>query len=343
MNVRRLLVFLVPLALALTLAPPGWSKGRTTSTLPPSTSPVPVRPGDVVNSWALSPAQSQEFEHSSDRTSFSYDVAAGTHLTDQATLYNYSNVQLTFHVYGTDAFNDQAGGFSVLSGDKKPTDVGAWIHVPQAFTLPANSQVTFPVTIDVPLHATPGDHAGAILASSPVSGSGPDGKIVNVDRRTGTRMYIRVAGRLTPRLAVTKLSAAYHARLSPLGGHVTATYRIENIGNVRLAGTQRFHAGGLLGMLGKSTKPTAIPELLPGQAFTLRAELDGLPATILGSAGVSVEPAKFDGKRVDGDTRRSVTFAPPYSVLAFALVALLIARARRSYVGHAYEGLPRSS
>ena len=81
-------------------------------------------------------------------------------------------------------------------------------------TLEARQQATMPITVKVPITARPGDHAGAVLASSQAEGTGPDGKVITLDRRTGSRVYIRVAGPLTPELTVEKLRTTLRAARS---------------------------------------------------------------------------------------------------------------------------------
>ncbi|MBV8691439.1 MAG: DUF916 domain-containing protein, partial [Actinobacteria bacterium] len=286
---RRTLMAVVAVAAVITLtASPTWarSKRTTTTTSPPAPGAENAPPGAVVNSWALAPAGSTDPRQPGDRPNFSYSAAPGSVVTDQATLFNYSNVELTFHVYATDAFNELGGEFGLLPESKKPTDVGTWVVLPQAnLTLPPQKQATFPITVKIPSTARPGDHVGAILASNDALGAGPSGKLVNINRRTGSRLYVRVAGPLQPELAISKISSSYHPRLNPLSGPVDVTYEVENRGNVRLGGQVQADASGVFG-LGSKKGPRIklLDEVLPGQKVRVKAHFKGIPATFIASA-----------------------------------------------------------
>lgn len=328
--------------LVVVLAAPGAAQRRTTTTAPPQLrSPIdePIGSGTVVNSWAVAPAgQSTDPTQPSERPFFTYSAVPGQVIDDAVVLYNYSNVPLTFRLYPTDAFNNADGGFDALSGDKKPKDVGSWITVEQeAIALPAKSQVRVPVKVRVPSQATPGDHAGAVLASSVAQGTGPDGRVVNVDRRTGTRVYIRVAGPLTPELAITRVHHVYRPSLNPFSGRSDVTYRIENQGNVRLSGRHRLAVAGILGLGSKQQGYKEVPELLPGQSITLTASFKGIPATFVDFATVKVDADDAEGKVLRVVSRRSATVAMPWSLIALGIVLALVFRARRAYRVHATE------
>lgn len=342
---RRLGLPLVAAALLLVLiAPPSIAQRTTTTTKPPVRSPIdePVGSGTIVNSWAVAPAgQSSNPNEPSERPFFTYSVVPGQVINDAVILYNYSNVPLTFRLYPTDAFNNADGGFDVLAGDKKPTDVGTWIKVEQEnIALPAKSQVRVPVVVTVPNRATPGDHAGAVLASSVAAGTGPDGNAVNIDRRTGTRVYARVAGPLTPELAITRIKHVYRPTLNPFSGRSDVTYRIENQGNVRLAGKHRLEVAGLLGLGKKGNRYQDVPELLPGQGMTVKASFKGLPATFVDFATVTVDADDVEGKTLEVVSGRGATAAVPWTVIALAIMVYLILRARRAYREHGAEFEP---
>lgn len=316
---RRLAALVVLLITLLGLFAPG----AHAATLPD------VPPGDpTVNSWALAPTGVDPAEPSS-RIYLSYDVAPGATLQDSVTLWNYSNVQLTFHVYATDAFNNTDGAFELLTGDAKPVDVGAWVALPQAnVTAPAQSKIDLPFTLTVPPDARPGDHAAAVLAASEVEGTGPDGKIVRLDRRTGSRVYVRVAGPVQPALALENVHTVYHPALNPLGGSLDVSYTVRNTGNVRLGAHQRIDVSGPLGVRLARHAPGDVPELLPGNALTLEEHFDGIAALVRVSASVRLEPTPAAGVsdvQTTAVVRTGRTWALPWSVIAL-LAGLWLAR-----------------
>ncbi len=338
---RRLSLAATALAVALgALAPAAW--GQTPDGGPPTSVPSGQAPaGETeVHSWALSPAGSDNPDEPGNRPYLSYDVAPGATVDDAVTLFNYGNVQLTFRLYATDAFNNEEGQFDLLAGDQKPTDVGTWVTLPQGhITVPARSQATIPMSLHVPADARPGDHAGAILASSQVEGSGPDGKTITLDRRTGSRLYIRVAGRLAPELAIEGIHTTYEPALNPGTGTAHVRYRIVNRGNVRLGGSHRASISGPFGVAEKGTKSQDLPELLPGEDVTLEATFEGVPASVLAYTVVRVDPKGIAGDEAGSPTttRRAITLAIPVSLVALALALGFALYARRSYARHRRE------
>ena len=242
------------------------------------------------------------------RPSLSYQLAPGAVQEDCVFLSNYSNVPLTFTVYGTDAFNNRTGDFAVLEGDDPPTDVGSWIKLgTEAVTLQPSTGIEMPLTIQVPANASPGDHVGAVLASSRTSADDATGKQVLLDRRTGTRVYFRVAGEENPGLVVEDLSVDYHGSLNPLHGEVDVTYTVRNEGNIRLGAKQEVTVNDLFGAAA-TKKPRPIAELLPGNAVTFREHFTGIAATFRLSADVKLTPfapvgAEGDVPEADHDDR----------------------------------------
>lgn len=318
------------------IAAPAWAQPAPSSADAPATPPAPQAgvgvAGEVVHSWALAPAV--DAPQGGNRPDLSYEAAPGTDVADRVTLYNFSNVELTFRLYATDAFNNVDGGFDLLPGDKKPVDVGTWITLPQELiTVPARQQATMPITVKVPITARPGDHAGALLASSQAVGTGADGKTITLDRRTGSRIYVRVAGALSPKLSVEKLHASYDPSLNPLDGDATVTYRVQNRGNVRMAGRQRVSISGPLGLGKRAKASTELPELLPGEGVNFTVRFKSVDATAIAIAKVKLEPTGVRSSAGSASVQgRALAFAIPFTIVALALMGWLLARARRAYV-----------
>lgn len=294
----------------------------------------------VVHSWALAPAGAGGGSQSGDRANLTYEMAPGTTVQDRVTLFNFSNVPLTFHVFPTDASNNDSGEFSPVEETAPQEGVGAWVALPvDTISVPAGQAATFDIAVNVPNDARPGDHAGAILAANQATGTGPDGRIVNLDRQTGTRVYVRVAGELRPELAVEDLSTDYTPRLNPLDGTATVTYRIVNRGNVRLAGTQRVSIAGPLGLLSSSGPEHEIPELLPGASVEFIETIEGVAATVAAFAEVDIEPAAVEAvdTEIRADDRRAIGVAVPYLLVALLLAGALAWIARARYKKHRDE------
>jgi len=344
MNIRRLVVTATILSVAF-VASAGPAYGAPASVLKstvPPTEPLPpaaetetTSPPVVEESWALSPAGSLEADTAAQRPDLTYEADAGTVIEDAVTLFNFGTVQLTFRVYATDAFNNAEGQFDLLSGDQQPVDVGSWVTLPQEMvTVPPGKQVTLPITIKVPAGTAPGDHTGAILASNQSTGTGPEGGAVTLDRRTGTRLYLRVNGPLFPELAVANVETTYHHALNSLSGSADVTYRIENRGNVRLAGTASVTIDGPLGLGKRTVALPDISELLPGEDVELTVKVLDVPALMVAFTTVKVEPADGAGDGSSATSGDDTTFVPPLTVLLTLLFLLLAVLARRSYMRH---------
>jgi len=316
---------------------------------PPPTDPAPTAPAPTdqppadqeVQSWALIPANDVP-DRGGNRSNLTYVADPGAVITDAVTLMNLGTDVLTFRVFATDAFNNADGQFDLLVSDQKPVDVGSWVSFPQEMiTVPAGKQVTVPITVTIPPGASTGDHVGAVLASSPTLAVADNGPVITVDRRTGTRIYLRVNGPLFPELAVTNVGTTYRQAANPLGGSARVTYRVENRGNVRLSGTAKLTIGGPLGFGEQEIALADIPELLPGQHVELSTDIDDVPAGFRNSTTVSVQavgsPDLGDVKAVSNS---DVTFAPPLFLLGVLLVLLFGLLAFRAYRRRRAAGAP---
>ncbi len=300
--------------------------GAAATVPPPTPAPVTSDPAqqEIVESWALSPAGSLDPAQAGNRPELAYVTEPGAVIQDAVTLYNYGNVQMIFRVYATDAFNNKDGQFDLLPGDQVPTGAGSWVTVSQEkVVLPPGKQVTIPITIKIPAGTTSGDHPGAVVASNQSPSNNSSGPVVNLDRRTGTRMYIRVNGPLTPELAVADVVTDYHQALNPLSGSATVTYRVENRGNVRMSGKAAGKITGLFGLALRSVKLPDIPELLPGGKVAVTVEVKDVPALFVAFTTITVTPTSGgDVGTAKASSGKDLTFAPPLALL-LALLALL--------------------
>jgi hypothetical protein len=340
MTIRRRFALVTALLAAVVLVPPLSASAQTdnSGTTPPPTDPAV--PGldqplnEVVNSWALAPAGSDATGGVGNRSNLSYVADPGAVLTDAVTLYNLSNVPLVFRIYATDGFNNADGEFDLLEADGTPVDVGSWVDMgAEQVPVPANTQVTIPITITVPKDARPGDHVGAVLASNAAESTGPEGQKLTLDRRTGTQIAVRVNGALTADLALADVSTKYSASLNPLSGTAEVTYTIENRGNVSLGGKVRTSVGGPLGIAELKSPVRTLSQILPGQSVTFTDTFDNVPAFGVVVGKVRLEPTG-DGATVASSSRRTIAFALPIALLLLLLSALFGLLAVRAYRRH---------
>jgi hypothetical protein len=341
MKNRRPFVLRATIVAAAFLAWGGSTSVVVATTPPPTTTPAApdaaTPPSDTtpqfVESWALSPAASDDPTQTGTRSNLSYEATPGSVIDDAVDVFNFGNVQLTFRVYGTDAFNNDQGQFDLLPGDQKPKDAGSWVTMSQGLiTVPPGKQVRIPISIKVPRDATPGDHGAGIVASSESSSTDASGAVVKLDRRTGTRLYVRVSGPLNPEFAVTNLHTKYHHATNPLGGKAHVTFRVENRGNVRLGGSVRVSIDGLLGIGATTLKLPDLTELLPGEHVDLSADLADVPALMVDFTKVRVSPTAAAGVgAVRAPDGTGTIFAPPITFLLVVLVVLLGLLVRRAF------------
>ncbi|WP_327283495.1 MULTISPECIES: WxL protein peptidoglycan domain-containing protein [unclassified Streptomyces] len=278
-----------------------------------------------------------------DRAYFFHQGAAGTTISDSATILNSSDKELTFQVFATDAVNTPVGGaFALLPVDQKPKDVGAWIALaPEAattVTVPPKGRKDVPFTVKVPQDATPGDHVGGIVAlNTAVEGIRQEGKVqVGVKRQVGSRMYFRVPGPVTPGLSVEDVKVSRSAPLLPWvkEARATVSYTLVNRGNVVVEPEVAVSAKGLFGrtVLDRPARELKLV-LLPGQRVQLTEPWADAPqsdwVTVRISAGATAHPDLAPQSEAE-------FIAVPWPavgvllVLAGAVITLLVLRRRRA-------------
>lgn len=290
---------------------------------------------EVVHSWALTPA-GLEAGGGGNRPAFSYTGDPGTVIEDALTVFNLGNEILTFRLYSTDAVNGADGQFALLPAGERPTDVGSWVEIAQELiTVAPGRSATVPVTITIPDDAVPGDHSGGILASNEAFTTNEDGAAVVVERRTGSRLLLRVNGPLRSELVVQDLSVDYDAAANPAGGSTRVDFRIENRGNVRLDANAAVAVEGPFG-IGRVTGSTAsFPDLLPGQSVAVSQTIDGVAALGLVTAKVSLDAGDSgEGVTFTPVSRSASAFAPPITLILSALILLFGLLALRAYRRH---------
>ncbi|GAB7044192.1 MULTISPECIES: WxL protein peptidoglycan domain-containing protein [Catenuloplanes] len=293
--------------------------------------PAPAAPAAIT--WSVAPAGPAGPDG---RPALDYTLDPGATLTDHVVVANHSRRTLTLRLYASDALTTAEGGFDLLPADRAPVDAGAWI-TPERDTivLPSTSRVIVPVTVAVPATATPGDHAGGIVASLSARATGPDGSEVSVDHRVGTRVHLRVTGALRPELSVRDPAITRHTSWNPLRlPTLTAAYTVANTGNVRLAGARSIRTAG------RVFAAADLPQVLPGGEVRVTATTGGVWPLFRVPVEIAVEPVALDGRVLDPRpptaVARTTVWLVPWSQLAAlgalpALVAagLLLRRRRR--------------
>jgi len=328
-----LAVTLSTAALTAALPTPGAGAASPSPTPAPSSSTGPVVPANpaTVVTFGVQPAIVRGYDP---RSFFSWNVTPGGHLTDEAAVLNFSVRPIRLGVLVADAVNTNTGGFALLNAGQKATDVGSWLSMPgdlktvvvPARTAHAPGRVLVPLSLSVPGNAQPGDHVGGIVVSLQSEAKSPTGQRYKLVQRVGSRIFVRVIGKLNPQLSVTNLSATYHGTANPVGrGYAVVTYTVRNTGNVALGAQQSVTVTGLFGTSAAADRLAQIPLLLPGSQLRLQARVPGVLPTIFQTATVRLAPLVLPGSQEPpaGPWSASTRFwAVPWALIALVLLLL---------------------
>lgn len=297
----------------------------TTETPPAAEEAAPAEP--ELPTWSVEPAGENGL---ADRTHFVYTLPPGARLVDKVAVSNLDDEPLTVTVYPADAYNTSEDGAFALRNPEDPKEgVAAWIRTGVAeYTIAPGMAAEIPFELTVPQDAQPGDHAGAILAAKTdlEEGGGTGNLDVQLRRRVGARVYVRVEGPLDPALSVTRLEVDSHQAAVPFltgRGGVDVAYTVRNTGNTRLTPEARVELVGPFGLTVHRGKAEQLPELLPGGSVNQTVHVDGLPP--LGRLSLRVVVTSDEA-----DTRSSHTiWALPWAWLAIVVLLVVTWRWRR--------------
>jgi hypothetical protein len=337
MRHATVLLALVLTGLGLSAAPASADSATPTPSSSPSTGAAATTPDPNRVTFGIQPASpNKDGAIVPDQRPYLYYVGApGATITDHVALVNYGVKPVVATVYSADARNDKTGGFTLLTGQEKSTDAGAWTSLStKRLTLTIAGRTTnaqrqeaygyavVPVTIKIPATASPGDHVGALLVSVMSAGSAAQGPNVQLDQRVGTRMFIRVAGALEPRILIENVTATYNGTLNPVGqGSATVSFTVANRGNVKLGGRIKVDVSGLLGRSASIDLPD-LQLLLPGNSVDLSATVPGVPPQLRNTATVTLTPLKLSA---DADPALpDVTASTSFWAIAWTLIGLLL-------------------
>ncbi|MEZ3159958.1 hypothetical protein AB1K54_05345 [Microbacterium sp. BWT-B31] len=239
---------------------------------------------------------------------------------------NLGRQDAEFVLQAADGYFTDTGRFNILPRSEASVGAGSWISLPESAHVPAGTAAVVPFTIHVPENASPGDHPAGVAAGIAAEGSGSGANVVGVDSRIGFRVMIRVAGELTPSLAVEALGD-YHGSLNPFQpGSVTVRYTVRNTGNTRLGIGLTGQSAAASGAA-RRVNPGTVRELAPGDVRTGAFVLDDVWPTGLVGVSVAVDAATIPGSDVSVPTARTevlVTAIPWTQLTLGLLVALLV-------------------
>jgi hypothetical protein len=296
--------------------------------------PTAVAENDVgPQTWALVPANA---EGPDGRGQLDYVAQPGEHLTDHVAVRNLGEAEITLTLYAQDAVAGQGNAFEVLTPDDDALQVGDWLHLAdESVTVPPRSAVVVPITLKVPADAEPGDHTGAVLASHTPSQSGDT---ATTQIRTGSRVYVRVAGPVRPALEASEVAGTYRGRWSPLAaGALDVETTVENTGNIRLMSSPRIEVRSLFGWWTRSEEVSTSEEVFPHATVSTATSMDGVPP--LGPLWLTVSFPQVESRGQDltdtvvATSTTTLVWAVPWSLLVpcvvLGLVGVIAVRVRR--------------
>ncbi len=294
-------------------------------------SPALADDGEVT--WTVRTASN---DLGADRTNFTYTLDPGGSVTDGVVVANHGAEAVELKIYAADGFTSEDGQLALRLSGEKSSAVGAWLApASDTVTIEAGATTTVPFTVDIPANATPGDYAGGLVTSLTV----PDAASgVNVDRRLGIRVNLRVGGALTPSLAVEDMAVSWNGGINPFaGGDATVTYTLRNTGNAAVSAAASLHLAGPFDLLGADAPAASdVPTLLPGESWRVTAAVPSVPPLFALFATATVAPVVMDAS---GSTTpmgevsaTGVGAAIPWTLLAIIVLvaagAFLLVRTR---------------
>ncbi|WP_062440899.1 COG1470 family protein [Herbidospora daliensis] len=261
-----------------------------------------------------------------DRSSYTYSINPGARLDDALLVANRGTTPLTLTVYAADGYTTDTGQLDLLAKDKKSIGIGAWVHAGRdSVTIGPGASARVPFSVNVPSNAPPGDYVGGILTSLTQAATAEG---INVDRRLGIRIKLRVSGALKPTLAVEDVRMDYSGTVNPFGsGDATISYTLHNTGNAVLSAKQTMSVTGPFGWLPSDAGDIAgSPELLPGESWRMSVPVKSVAPAFRLAATTVVMPLLTDasGATTSLDPVRATAgaWALPWTQLAL-LVALI--------------------
>lgn len=281
---------------------------------------------DPAVTFGLQPTQ----KDGKDRPNFVVDLKPGEELKDSFRVRNNSSRKQTFTLFAGDAFNAETGAIDLPPTGQESRDIGSWITLEKNDIELASGQFTdIGFTMKVPTSATPGDHQAAIVASLKTTSSG-GGPAVTVDNRIGTRVILRVAGALNPKMTISDLKTSFSGPINPLGpGTMDVSYRVTNDGNVTMGASQSIKFNSPIGFPSKTFTPKdPVPELLPGNSITQSFKVDGVWPALRTSTKVTVTPIPArEGDSFEAGVTvhaKASNWTIPWAFLAFVVIIAAI-------------------
>lgn len=255
-------------------------------------------------------------EQGAGRPNYAYSVEAGAEIEDAFVIENRGDVAASFTVTVADGYTSAEGRLELHTADATPESIGAWTDVGESELdlMPGESRAV-PFTITVPEGVAAGDYTGGILAVHRSEG----GATVDVDRRFGLRIHLRVAGEQRVEMELSDLEVSVRPSWNPFApGRAEVAYRLLNEGTLRTVAHERLTASGP-GGVAASTGGDLVEEVLPGSQIERQVEVPGVWPLLRTSVEVQLVPEAIDGHLAEPIHRSVTVWVIPWSLLAVLL------------------------
>lgn len=247
---------------------------------------------------------------------FHLTVSPGETLSASAIVTNHGSAAVVLDTYAVDGETSAAGAFELKSQADPRAQVGSWVHnALSRITVKAQSQLSMPFSITVPVGTKPGDYAGGLMIQGlPIQGvtKNDNGTPMRIDvvQRQGVRIYLKVAG--TAKTSLSASSATWTANAKT----VTLRLAVKNTGNTTLHPVVTAVVNPLFA--NSRTVSFDAPESVPpGTTVTLTARYPAAPLMQIARIHATI-------KSEAATTSDSTTvFAIPWQTLSVGLGMLL--------------------
>jgi flagellar basal body-associated protein FliL len=283
--------------------------------------------------FGIGPASATQIDG---RSYFAWAITPRGVLTDHAAVVNFGAQPVTLQVFATNAVSLAHGGTGFQSQGQSTGGPASWITlgIPgggSTLQLPPKSKVIVPISVHIPVNASPGDHVGAIVAALTSTILSKNRAKVHLVQQVAARVILRVSGPLHPGFSVTGISVRFRNPLNPAAsGTATLRFTVRNSGNVLLGGKQKVTVHGLFGSAESSKTTVSIPVMLPGGSASESATISGIYPELLMHGDVSISPVIVAGQYDPGLSGYSTSagfWAIPWIPLAVVIVIVLAAAA----------------
>jgi len=116
--------------------------------------------------------------------------------TEEVKIKNNNKTPLKINLYSVDATHSNQGTFALKAKYQDQLHIGKWIKFENnPYTIPPNTEITIPFTIQIPKNTPPGAYAGGIAAEAITDNN--THTTVSISTRQIIKLFINIPGKIT--------------------------------------------------------------------------------------------------------------------------------------------------